>query len=58
MFSALSVKEAKYCTFLEIDLQLQGSTNCVCGDERAHNMHPKRLSGSQNYVRVNQSKHL
>ena len=36
----------------------QGSTNCVHGDEQAHNVHAKRFFHAQNYVRVNQLKHF
>ena len=37
---------------------LQGSTNCVHGDEHARNMHTNRFLCVRNYVHVNQSKHL
>ena len=38
--------------------QVQGSTNCAHGDERAYNVHGKRFSRARIYVHVNQSKHL
>ena len=41
-----------------ITLRKQGSTNCAHGDERARNVHVKRLSRARNYVHVNQSKRL
>ena len=36
----------------------QGLTNCMHGDKCAHNVHAKRFLRAQNYMHVNQSKHL
>ena len=45
----------KLLTFYAVllTLTLQGSTNCMHGDEYACNVHAKRLSHTQNSVHVN-----
>ena len=40
------------------DFNNQGSKNCMLGDKHAHNVHAKWFLHVQNYVDVNQSKHL
>ena len=43
-------------SFYNVNILVQGSTNCAHGDERARNVHVKSLSRAQNYVHVNQLK--
>ena len=56
--STLLLKSSVQSSLQEYNIPYQGSTNCAHGDERARNVHAKRFSRAQNYVHVNQSKHL